>query len=321
MAAQRPDLFQNKGLILLEAQKRFEKSFFHKIEIYVELVRSIFHQKGEPEYMAQTIRHFKLNQKMLNKEYEELYKSWNDISKDYQNQAISTEKYLELCKDMTIEYMKQKFDSQHHFIHHEMVESLKHFSVVSKNSLMLRKMFDEFAVKFWCRTCNMGNKICQECRGGYFSLPSDRIGHILEKASIEYEHKKRCGGACDGSICHKDIENDISIQELMITKVSLFDEAKASYPNGFDRITFDYKVKTINQMVIDRLTDVLGENKESWTVVDMTPEKEDKFAKMKQRKEAKKVRGEKKLKTVVVEEDQENPYDFEKVLEALGEVN
>ena len=125
---------------------------------------------------------------------------------------------------------------------------------------MLRKWFDEFAVKFWCRTCNTGNKICRECRGGYFSLPSDRIKHILEQASIEYEHKKRCGGTCDGSIGHEDIENDISIEELRITKVTLFDEAKASYPDNFDRNTFDYKVKTINQMIIDRLGDVLGEN-------------------------------------------------------------
>ena len=53
----------------------------------------------------------------------------------------------------------------------------------------------------------------------------------------------------------------------------------------------------------------------------MTPEKEDKFAKMKQRKEAKKERAKKKVKTVIVEENEEIPYDFQKVLESLGEVS
>ena len=47
----------------------------------------------------------------------------------------------------------------------------------------------------------------------------------------------------------------------------------------------------------------------------------DKLTKMKQRKEARKERAEKKIKTVTVEEDQEKPYDIEKILEALGEVN
>ena len=42
---------------------------------------------------------------------------------------------------------------------------------------------------------------------------------------------------------------------------------------------------------------------------------------MKQRKQAKKERAENKLKSVIVKEDQEKPYDIEKVLEALGEVN
>ena len=42
---------------------------------------------------------------------------------------------------------------------------------------------------------------------------------------------------------------------------------------------------------------------------------------MKQRKEARKERAEKKVKTVIVAGDRKNPYDFEKVLEALGEVN
>ena len=42
---------------------------------------------------------------------------------------------------------------------------------------------------------------------------------------------------------------------------------------------------------------------------------------MKQRKEAKKENTKKKAKTYIVEEDQKNPYDLEKVLEALGEVS
>ena len=319
MTVPKYDPFQ-KGLILLEAQKKFAKGFANKIELYVELLKSISHQKELP-HIAYTIKHFKLNQKDLNRAYEELHKRWSDSSQDY-GLNISVERYSEFSEEeskMTIDYMTQKFDSLHHFMHHEMIESLKHFKVKSQNSLMFRKMFDDLAVKFWCRNCNMENKICQKCRSGYFSLPADRIRHILEKASIEFQHKAKCSGTCDGSICHEDIENDISIEELRITKVALFDMAKASYP-VFDRDTFDYKVKTINQMIIDRLGDVLGENQE-FTVVDMTPEKENKLSKMRQRKEAKKVRAEKKVKTVVVEEDQEKPYDFEKVLEALGEVN
>ena len=41
---------------------------------------------------------------------------------------------------------------------------------------------------------------------------------------------------------------------------------------------------------------------------------------MKQRKEARKERAEKKVKTVIVDGDRETPYDFEKVLLELGEV-
>ena len=58
----------------------------------------------------------------------------------------------------------------------------------------------------------------------------------------------------------------------------------------------------------------------SATTVSANAEK-DKLTKMKQRKEARKERAEKKIKTVTVEEDQEKPYDIEKILEALGEVN
>ena len=47
----------------------------------------------------------------------------------------------------------------------------------------------------------------------------------------------------------------------------------------------------------------------------------DKLNEMKQRKKAKKERAENKVKSVIVKENQENPYDMEKVLEALGEVN
>ena len=47
----------------------------------------------------------------------------------------------------------------------------------------------------------------------------------------------------------------------------------------------------------------------------------DKLNKMKKRKEAKKERAENKVQSVIVKENQENPYDMEKVLEALGEVN
>ena len=278
-----------KGLILLEAQERFAKSFANKIEIYGELLKSISHQKEVPYDTNLHLRCLKLHQKDLNIAYEELCKRWNDAPVEYQT-------------NMTIEYMTQKFDSLHHFMHYEMIESLKHFSIVSKHSLMWKKMFDDFTVKFWCRDCNRKNKLCQKCRSGYFSLPADRIAHILEKANIEFVHKSRC--------------DDISIEELRITKVILFDEAKASYP-VFDQNAFNYKMKTINQVMKNRLGDVLGENSE----VTVIPEKEDKFTKMKQRKEAKKVRAEKKVKVVVVEEDQAKPYDFEKVLEALGEVN
>ena len=56
----------------------------------------------------------------------------------------------------------------------------------------------------------------------------------------------------------------------------------------------------------------------SATTVSANAEK-DKLTKMKQRKEARKERAEKKIKTVIVKEDQEKPYDFEKVLESLGE--
>ena len=42
---------------------------------------------------------------------------------------------------------------------------------------------------------------------------------------------------------------------------------------------------------------------------------------MKQRKEARKERAEKKVKTVIVDGDRETPYDFEKVLLELGEVS
>ena len=42
---------------------------------------------------------------------------------------------------------------------------------------------------------------------------------------------------------------------------------------------------------------------------------------MKQRKEARKERAEKKVKTVIVDGDRETPYDFEKVLQELGEVS
>ena len=52
----------------------------------------------------------------------------------------------------------------------------------------------------------------------------------------------------------------------------------------------------------------------------VNPTEEDKLTKMKQRKEAKKERAKKKVKTVIVAENQETPYDFEKVLESLGEV-
>ena len=41
---------------------------------------------------------------------------------------------------------------------------------------------------------------------------------------------------------------------------------------------------------------------------------------IKQRKEPKKEQTKKKVKTYIVEEDEENPYDLDKVLEALGEV-
>ena len=51
------------------------------------------------------------------------------------------------------------------------------------------------------------------------------------------------------------------------------------------------------------------------------PKEEDKLTKMKQRKEAKKERAKKKVKTVIVEENEEIPYDFQKVLESLGEVS
>ena len=51
----------------------------------------------------------------------------------------------------------------------------------------------------------------------------------------------------------------------------------------------------------------------------VNPEK-DKLTKMKQRKEARKERAEKKVKTVIVDGDRETPYDFEKVLLELGEV-
>ena len=42
---------------------------------------------------------------------------------------------------------------------------------------------------------------------------------------------------------------------------------------------------------------------------------------MKQRKEARKERAEKKVKTVIVDDDQETPYDIEKVLLELGEAD
>ena len=42
---------------------------------------------------------------------------------------------------------------------------------------------------------------------------------------------------------------------------------------------------------------------------------------MKQRKEARKERAEKKVKTVIVDGDRETPYDFEKVLLELGEAD
>merc|ERR1711953_6101 len=52
----------------------------------------------------------------------------------------------------------------------------------------------------------------------------------------------------------------------------------------------------------------------------VNPEK-DKLTKMKQRKEARKERAEKKVKTVIVDGDRETPYDFEKVLLELGEAD
>ena len=42
---------------------------------------------------------------------------------------------------------------------------------------------------------------------------------------------------------------------------------------------------------------------------------------MKQRKEARKERAEKKVKTVIVDGDRETPYDFEKVLQELRDVD
>ena len=47
----------------------------------------------------------------------------------------------------------------------------------------------------------------------------------------------------------------------------------------------------------------------------------DKLNKMKKNKEAKKEHAENKVQSVIVKENQEKPYDMEKVLEALGEVN
>ena len=48
--------------------------------------------------------------------------------------------------------------------------------------------------------------------------------------------------------------------------------------------------------------------------------KKEKLTKMKQRKEARKEREEKKVKTVIAD-DRETPYDFEKVLQELGDVD
>ena len=48
----------------------------------------------------------------------------------------------------------------------------------------------------------------------------------------------------------------------------------------------------------------------------------DKLNKLKQLKQAKKQHAKNKVKSVIMkEESQEDPYDMEKVLEALGEVN
>ena len=106
------------------------------------------------------------------------------MSKEYENG--SAERRLEFAKEeahMTIDYMKQNFDTLHHFFHREINELLQYWSDyipggggISSNSSGIAWIKNG---RFWCIRCTDIQDICKSCIRNNFTLPDDRIMYIL----------------------------------------------------------------------------------------------------------------------------------------------
>ena len=204
-AVPKSDPFQ-KGQIFLHAQQRYVKRLKRKIKTLIAIFARLKNNISDTSVLCTTdgsLQQLELSQNELTENYEHMHKKLNYMSKEYENG--NAERRLEFAKEeshMTIDFMKQKFDTLHHFFHRDINELLKYWSDydigggISSNSSAMAWIRNG---RFWCIRCTDIQDICKSCIRTNFTLPDDRIMYILRMANSYYEDategkkKKRAG--------------------------------------------------------------------------------------------------------------------------------